>query len=67
MMGFVFGFLFGTIGFGYLTFGKKMQEAEFMLAGLLLMIFPYFIESNILTVIIGVAVCFAPFIYKSFF
>jgi len=39
------GFLFGSIGFVAFVYGKRMHLWKMMLAGLALMIFPYFVEN----------------------
>jgi hypothetical protein len=39
------GFIFGSIGFVAFVYGKHMHLWKMMLAGLALMIFPYFVEN----------------------
>ncbi len=34
-----------TVGFGYLMYGKKAGEALFLICGIIMMIYPYFIHN----------------------
>ncbi len=53
--------IFGVIGMGYFSYGKK-QNPFFMVTGILLMVFPYF-TSNIAAICgIGVLLLVLPFI-----
>ena len=49
------GFLFGTIGWGVLSFGRKLQRWKPISIGLALMIYPYFVFNRWLMWGIGVA------------
>ncbi|MFV7500244.1 amino acid transport protein [Acinetobacter pittii] len=42
------GVIFSSIGVGYFLYGKKQKMTVPFTVGLVLMIFPYFIESNVL-------------------
>ena len=53
--------LFSVIGMGYLMYGKRMAEFVPVGVGLALMVVPYFISSNVLMVIVCVALMAAPF------
>ena len=61
-MTFFLGILFGAIGSGYLLYAKRVYSATYALTGVALMIFPYFIDGALLTLVIGAAICAAPFI-----
>jgi uncharacterized membrane protein len=39
------GFMISTVGFGFFLYGKKQQRPPQLAAGLILMIYPYFISS----------------------
>lgn len=39
------GLLFGSVGFVAFVYGKRMNLWKMMLCGLVLMIYPYFVES----------------------
>ncbi|MEG0347720.1 MAG: amino acid transport protein [Acinetobacter sp.] len=45
---FFLGVIFSSIGLGYFLYGKKQKMTVPLTVGLVLMIFPYFIESNAL-------------------
>lgn len=48
------GLLVSSIGFVLLSYGKKMSRPPHLLAGLLLMVYPYFVPGALLT--LGIAV-----------
>jgi hypothetical protein len=59
--GLLWSVLFGAIGLGFFMYGKKQRSISPLLAGLALMIFPYFVSSVWLMVLIGVALCAFPY------
>lgn len=61
-----FTILFSFIGIAYFSYGKK-ESQYFRLAGVLLLVFPYFISSLLWTIIIGVILCAAPFLLDMYF
>ena len=54
------GVLFSSIGFGYFIYGKTQKVIVPFICGLMLMVFPYFIESGWLILLIGTALSIAP-------
>lgn len=58
------GILFGSVGLGYAVYGRKQRAVVALLAGIALMVLPYFIANVIALVLIGAGVCALPFIYK---
>ena len=52
----------GVIGSGYFMYGKKAHNPVPLVAGVLLCVFPYFIDSFLWTMVIGVALLAAPFV-----
>ena len=48
------GFMVSTIGFGFFMYGKKQARPPQLAAGLLLMIYPYFVSNVLLMFGIGV-------------
>ena len=58
------GVLFSSIGLGYFIYGKKQKTIVPFLCGLILMIFPYFIENTGLIVLIGAGVSAAPYFVR---
>lgn len=58
------GVLFSSIGLGYFIYGKKQKTMVPFLCGLILMIFPYFIENTGLIVLIGAVVSAVPYFVR---
>lgn len=58
------GVLFGSIGFGYFLYGKKQKVIIPLICGLLLMIFPYFIDQTVLLICIGSALSILPYFIR---
>lgn len=52
----------GIIGSGYFMYGKKAHHPVALVSGVLLCVFPYFIDSFLWTMVIGVALLAAPFV-----
>jgi hypothetical protein len=48
------GLIFGSIGFVAFVYGKRMQLWKMMLCGLVLMIYPYFVEDMSILFAVGV-------------
>jgi hypothetical protein len=55
-------FIFSIFGMAYLSFGKKRQEMRFVISGILLMVFTYFVDSTQWTVVWGVGLLASPFL-----
>lgn len=60
----LWGLLFGSIGFGFLLYGKNQKALVPALCGVVLMIFPYFIPSTLLMVAIGVVLIAIPWFIR---
>lgn len=58
------GVIFGSVGMGYLVYGKKQQKGVALIAGLLLCGIPYFISNILLLVAIGLLIMAVPFIFR---
>lgn len=52
----------GIIGSGYFMYGKKAHRPVPLVSGVLLCVFPYFIDSFLWTMVVGVALLAAPFV-----
>jgi len=63
---FVWSIVFGAIGIGYFSFGKKRDKNIFLLSGVALMVFPYFVEGLTLNIVVGVALVILPFFTTKF-
>lgn len=57
------GVIFSSIGLGYFLYGKKQKMTVPFVVGLVLMVFPYFIESNALLDGIGLLLSAAPYFF----
>jgi hypothetical protein len=53
--------LISTVGFVYFLYGRKRSSSPFMLTGLVLMGFSYFLESFWLSLLIGTVLIAVPF------
>ena len=58
------GVIFSSIGLGYFLYGKKQKMTVPFVVGLVLMVFPYFIESNILLSGIGILLSITPYFLR---
>jgi len=61
---FFWGFIFGTIGFGYLTYGVKQRKGIPLISGVLLSAFSYFVSNLILMFFLGGVFMVLPFVIK---
>ncbi|HEV8657078.1 MAG TPA: hypothetical protein VGS96_00490 [Thermoanaerobaculia bacterium] len=57
--------LFGSIGGAYLIYGKRQHSTPFLVAGFILVIYPYFVSSLILCGLIGVVMIATPFVVRT--
>ncbi len=61
---FFWGFIFGVIGFGYLTYGIKQKKGISLFCGVLLSGFSYFISNLLYMFILGGLFMAMPFVVK---
>jgi predicted membrane protein len=61
----LWGLVFGSIGFGFFSYGRKQRAVVPFICGLTLMIFPYFISSTLLLVGIGITLIIVPYFVKA--
>jgi len=54
------GVLFSSIGFGYFLYGKKQQKSVPLICGIVLIIYPYFIENISIMLVLGLVLCVIP-------
>lgn len=59
-----YSMIFSSIGLGYFLYGKKQKMTVPFTVGLILMIFPYFIESNVLLSGIGTLLSVIPYFLR---
>ena len=58
------GVIFSSIGLGYFLYGKKQKMTIPLTVGIVLMVFPYFIESNALLSGIGLLLSIIPYFLR---
>ena len=56
------GILTGAVGVGYFIYGKRQTRFAPLLAGMALCVYPYFVDSVLWLVVIGVVLMAAPFL-----
>jgi ABC-type dipeptide/oligopeptide/nickel transport system permease component len=57
------GILFSSIGGVYVFYGRKSYDASFLVCGVLLMIYPYFVPGALLIFVVGVVLAAIPVAY----
>jgi peptidoglycan/LPS O-acetylase OafA/YrhL len=60
----VWGVLFGALGLGYLTYGRRQRALVPLFAGIALMVIPYFIPNAYLLVAVGAMVVAIPYFIR---
>ena len=58
------GLIFGSIGMGYILYGRKQANMIALLAGVGLCIFPYFISSIWISIALGAGLVLLPFMIR---
>jgi len=57
----IWGLLFGSIGLGFLLYGKKQKAIVPLITGIVLCVVPYFIANVYLLLTVGVVLMVIPF------
>ena len=57
----------GLIGMAYFIYGKKQADLLFMLDGIALSVYPFFISGTIPVLIVGLILTAAPFVYRRYY
>jgi hypothetical protein len=58
---FLFGFFFSAIGGIYMVYGKRQSDVTYIVAGALLLIYPYFVSNVWVIVAIGALLSAVPY------
>lgn len=58
-----FSLLFSIIGLAYFSYGRK-NNIYFMITGVVLMVYPYFVNQNWVLIVLGVVFSALPFILE---
>ena len=57
-----FGIVAGAIGVGYLVYGRRQKKLVPVIAGVLLCVYPYFVEGWLWLGVVGALLVAAPFV-----
>ena len=60
----IWGMVFGAIGLGFFTYGKRQKAVVPLLTGIALFMFPYFISNVYMLVIVGVVLVVLPYFVR---
>ena len=60
----VLGMLLGAVGAGYLVYGRRQGKGSALLAGVGLMVFPYFVSGLLITLGVAVVLAALPFLVE---
>ena len=60
----IWGMVFGAIGLGFFTYGKKQKAIVPLVSGIALIVFPYFIANVYMFVIVGVLLVVLPYFVR---
>ena len=63
-LGFLVYVVFGSIGLGYFVYGRKQKMIVPLFSGVSLMIYPWFVSSHILLVVIGCVLLGLPYFLR---
>ena len=62
MVKLLFGIVAGAIGTGYFIYGRRQARFVPVIAGVLLCVYPYFVDSLLWLSVVGVVLVAAPFV-----
>ncbi|MFQ5453786.1 MAG: hypothetical protein ACE5D6_06330 [Candidatus Zixiibacteriota bacterium] len=60
----IWGVLFGSIGMGYIIYGRKQKKGIALLSGIVLSIFPYFFSNLFVIIFIGIVLMLLPYFIR---
>ncbi len=60
----IWGMVFGVIGLGFFSYGKKQMAMVPLFTGLALFVFPYFISNVYMLVIVGIILVVLPYFVR---
>ena len=58
------GVLFGSIGMGYIVYGKKQRKGIALLSGVGLCAFPYFVANVFMIILVAIVLMALPFLIR---
>jgi len=56
----LWGLLFSSVGIGYLIYGRRQQQRVAFYTGIVLMVYPYFMDSSVQLIVVGVLLLLVP-------
>jgi len=60
----IWGMLFGAVGLGFFTYGRRQKAVVPLVTGIALFLFPYFISNVYVLVIAGIALSVLPYFVR---
>lgn len=60
----MWGVLFGSIGMGYVMYGRKQRRGVALLSGIILCAFPYFISNAYIMILIAIVLMALPYFVR---
>ncbi|MEE8329259.1 MAG: hypothetical protein V3R54_04945 [Thermodesulfovibrionia bacterium] len=60
----MWGVLFGSIGMGYIIYGRKQRRGLVLLSGIVLCAFPYFVSNVFLMIFFGIVLMAFPYFIR---
>jgi len=60
----VWGMIFGIIGLGFFSYGKKQKAIVPLFTGIALFVFPYFVPNVYMLVIVGIVLVALPYFLR---
>lgn len=60
----MWGVLFGSIGMGYLIYGRKQRRGIALLSGVMLCVFPYFVSNVFLMIFVALGLMLLPYFLR---
>ena len=60
----MWGVLLGSIGMGYLIYGRKQRRGIALLSGIALCVFPYFVSNVFLMILIAIILMALPYFLR---
>ena len=61
----LWGVVFGSIGMGYIIYGRKQRRGIVLLSGVVLFFLPYFVSNVFLMILIAIILMALPYLLKN--
>jgi predicted membrane protein len=60
----LWGVLFSSVGLGFVIYAKQQRAVVPLVCGIILMIYPFFVNNVVVLVAVGVAVSAVPYFFR---